>query len=361
MDRHVSHPRPRRCLAIAAAAAFNAVSALAGVWGLASGVLGLDAGLVSRLPWESPAFGAAALCLLVALPNGVLTLLALRGDRRTGPAAIGTGVLLVGWILVELAFIREFSFFHPLYAAIGLLLAWLGVRAIGAATGIAGTVLLGEVWDVLIDLPVFVTSPLYRRWHLRWGATDHEVACVLPGDDLLPDASYLSTRAITVDAPVEQVWPWLVQVGCLRAGFYSDDLLDNLGRPSERSIRSDLQELHLGQLVPMSPSATPATSFRVTSYDAPHRMLWTKPDSTWAWQLTPTDSGGTRLVTRLRASHPWRRPADGVLSLLLLELGDFAMMRRMLRGVRDRAESGAARQSGSPAPSDPSTREGQVP
>ncbi|MGA8245626.1 MAG: hypothetical protein WB797_01860, partial [Nocardioides sp.] len=77
----------------------------------------------------SPAVGAVALLLVVAVPNAVLTVLAWRGDRRTGSAAVATGLVLVGWIVVELAFIRELSFFHPLYAAIGLAMVWLGRRA----------------------------------------------------------------------------------------------------------------------------------------------------------------------------------------------------------------------------------------
>jgi hypothetical protein len=83
-----------------------------------------------------------------------------------------------------------------------------------------------------VNLPAFLTAPLYRRWHLRWGATPAEAAASLPGDALLPRAQYKSTRAITINAPPEAVWPWLVQVGCQRAGFYSNDLLDNLGHPS---------------------------------------------------------------------------------------------------------------------------------
>jgi hypothetical protein len=104
--------------------------------------------------------------------------------------------------------------------------------------------LLSQIGDVLHDLPAFLTAPLYRRWHLRWGATPSEVADVLPGDDLFPNAQYRSTRAITIDAPPEAVWPWLVQVGSNRAGFYSDDLLDNLGRPSADSLLPEHQ--HLG-------------------------------------------------------------------------------------------------------------------
>jgi hypothetical protein len=69
----------------------------------------------------------------------------------------------------------------------------------------------------------------------------------MPGDELLPDAQFRATRAITIDAPPRAVWPWLVQVGALRAGWYSSDLLDNLGHPSATTIVPDLQHLEVGQ------------------------------------------------------------------------------------------------------------------
>ena len=120
----------------------------------------------------------------------------------------------------------------------------------------AGRELPGEIWTVVQDLPLFLTAPLYRRWHLRWGATAAEVAAALPGDALVPRAQYGSTRAITIGAPRAEVWPWLVQVGCQRAGFYSDDLLDNRGRPSARDIEPQWQHLEVGQLIPMIPGGT---------------------------------------------------------------------------------------------------------
>ena len=162
----------------------------------------------------------------------------------------------------------------------------------------------------------------------------------LPGDERLPDAQYRSTRAITIEAPPEVVWPWLVQVGCLRAGFYSNDLLDNLGHPSAETIVPGLQDLQVGQWVPMSPSSTPSerTAFKVHSFEVNRWLLWAKPDSTWVWQLTATATNGTRLVTRIHAARDWRRhPLDALLGLVLMEFGDFAMLRRMLRGIKQRA------------------------
>jgi hypothetical protein len=202
-----------------------------------------------------------------------------------------------------------------------------------------GFELFHQIRTVVMDLPLFVTAPLYRPWHLRWGATPTEVTSELPGDDLLPRAQFRCTRAVTIDAPPEAVWPWLVQVGCLRGGFYSNDLLDNLGRPSPRTIVPELQNLEVGQWVPMSPTTpTVETAFRVEGFEVDRWLLWRKPDSTWVWQLTET-AQGTRLVTRVHAVYDWRKPAPAALGVVLMEFGDFAMMRRMLFGLKDRAET----------------------
>jgi hypothetical protein len=205
--------------------------------------------------------------------------------------------------------------------------------------------LLAQVSQVTGDLPLFLTAPLYRKWHLHWGATAAEARAPMPGDDLVPGAQYRSTRAITIAAPASQVWPWLVQVGCLRAGFYSNDLLDNLAHPSTTTIIGELQRLEIGQLIPMSPSdrAPERTAFMVHSYRVNEWLLWSKPESTWAWSLTATDDGGTRLVTRIRARYDWKHPSAGLTAVVLMEFGDFAMLRRMLRGIKARAEAGPIR------------------
>jgi hypothetical protein len=128
-------------------------------------------------------------------------------------------------------------------------------------------------------------------------------------------------------------------VGCLRAGWYSNDLLDNLTRPSAEEVIPELQELHVGQWVPMSPTPSDKTAFKVASFEPGRLLIWQQPVSTWVWTLEPTGDGGTRLVTRLRIRYEWRRPSEALLSLVLNEFGDFPMMRRMLLGVKARAES----------------------
>ena len=99
----------------------------------------------------------------------------------------------------------------------------------------------------LVALYVKVVWP----WGLRWGATDEEVAQPMPGDEVVAKADLTVTRAITIHAPPEDIWPWLVQIGSGRAGWYSYDRIDNAGVPSATEIIPELQHLEVGDLVPM--------------------------------------------------------------------------------------------------------------
>ncbi len=103
----------------------------------------------------------------------------------------------------------------------------------------------------------------------------------------------------------------------------------------------ELQHLERGQWVPMSPSNTPneRTAFRVRSFEVDEWLLLAKPDSTWFWQLTPVDNGATRLVSRIAARYDFGHPMAALAGMVLMEFGDFAMDRRMLRGIKRRAES----------------------
>ena len=161
----------------------------------------------------------------------------------------------------------------------------------------------------------------------------------MPGDDLVVHAKNACTRAVTIKAPPEIVWPWLIQVGCLRAGFYADDLLDNLGHPSAREILPEFQSLRVGQWVPMTPTPTATTAFTIAGFETNKWLLWEQPTSTWCWCLTEGPSGTTRLVTRIRKRYDWSEPFGAVVAVFLMEFGDFPMMRRMLLGIKERAES----------------------
>jgi hypothetical protein len=196
----------------------------------------------------------------------------------------------------------------------------------------------GQIRDALVDVPWYFISPFLRRSHVTWGATPAEVAATLPGDDLFPQAQYRTTRAITIGVPPEAVWPWLVQVGYRRAGWYAGDLLDNFARPSIRRIVPELQDIHVGQWLSMVPKPSERTAFRVDSFEAPSWLLWRTPNRSWSWRLSPLADGHTRLVTRLRTLYEWHRPLSPI-TVVLMECADYPMMRRMLRGIRARAES----------------------
>jgi len=179
---------------------------------------------------------------------------------------------------------------------------------------------------------------IWRPWELTWGATPDEVSRPLPGDDLVTRPTFNATRAISIDAPPEEIWPWLVQVGNKRAGWYSYDLLDNLGRSSARRIIPELQHLAPGDIVPMSPDGT--QGIQVYSLDRPNSMIWGTPgDTSWVWQLDARPDGA-RVITRIRSRIRWQ-PISIAYSVLM-EFGDFWMIRKMLLNLRDRAEGRSA-------------------
>ncbi len=191
---------------------------------------------------------------------------------------------------------------------------------------------------VLAILLAASTWFLYRPWALTWGSTDEEIARLMPGDEVLERPTFNATRAVTIEATPEEIWPWIVQIGYRRAGFYSYDLLDNDGIPSAERILPEYQTLKVGDLIPLSKSA----DVRVTELDPPRLMVLvfevegTWSDATWVWGLYPENASHTRLVTRLRAN------AKGVRSRIFLDLGEIIMMRKCMLGIKRRAESGQA-------------------
>lgn len=182
---------------------------------------------------------------------------------------------------------------------------------------------------------------IYRPWALTWGSTDEEIARLMPGDEVLEQPTFNATRAVTIEATPEEIWPWLVQIGYRRAGFYSYDRLDNDGIPSAERILPEYQTLKVGDLIPL----TKAANVRVTELEPPRIMVLifevegTWSNATWVWGLYPEDASHTRLVTRLRAD------AKGLRSRVFLDLGEIIMMRKCMLGIKRRAEQSGRNES----------------
>jgi len=201
------------------------------------------------------------------------------------------------------------------------------MRLLGALIGLAAGVL---------GAAIVLTA--YRRWvqpwQHRWGATDEEVWAAMPGDELVPAAAS-TTRAITIAAAPEDVWPWLVQLGYGRAGWYSYDWIDNDGRASADHVVPELQDLQIGDQILMGPGMGPAVRAM-----EPNRYLVAgdREGGSWCLALNPA-AGGTRLVSRWRVRWPLT-PAT-VFWVLLSDPGAFVMERRMLKGIKARVEGAA--------------------
>jgi hypothetical protein len=175
---------------------------------------------------------------------------------------------------------------------------------------------------------------------LRWGATAEEVARSIPGDDLVPSPSFCATRAITIHGRPEDVWPWLVQIGYGRAGFYGYDLIENLGSStgvrSAGSILPELQHPKTGDVLPISAVA----SLVFGSIQPDRYLVWrgaaTPIDSSFVWALYPIDASHTRLISRIRLRYHWR---DRGLALdLFTEFADHVAVPKILEGLKGRVE-----------------------
>jgi len=202
---------------------------------------------------------------------------------------------------------------------------------------------------VMVTLAVLYWFPM-RRWMSRWGATPSDLARVMAGDSLLDEPTYLGTLAVGVDAPPEDVWPWLVQIGYQRGGLYSYDSLDRLfgylDRPSATRILPEYQHLAVGDKIPLGrgPSWPVAViePGRALVLDMRHMGGF---DWVWQFGLYAVDGKRTRLVSRssVRTQSVWAR-----LFTYVIEPAGFLMTRRMLLGIKQRAEGLTSTRGGDP-------------
>jgi hypothetical protein len=188
----------------------------------------------------------------------------------------------------------------------------------------------------------------------RWGATDEEAGRPLPGDGVVPGRTYVATRAITIDAPPEDVWPWIVQMGSGRGGWYALDRLDNGGVPSAEEVIPGLQDLQVGDLIPMGVGKEVGP--RVLEMEPARRMLWATDDEfTWEWVLEPRGDGGTRLVSRIREQYP-PLLSRKMPYAIVASTGDVVMNWTQLKRIKRRAERLALGRTGALAPKTTTSR-----
>lgn len=208
-----------------------------------------------------------------------------------------------------------------------------------------------------------------KPWHERWGATGEEVALGLPGDELVAEPADQVTRAVTIDAPREDVWPWIVQLGADRGGFYTYDRLENLfglGIHSADDVVDDWQDLGVGDVVHADRARTggwyvvdlrpnEVLVLQVGDLDAgrplrrDEKLRW---EFQWTFALRDTATGSTRLLVRERVAF------DSTLTRILMApvgLVSFVMSRGMLLGIKSRVEARRRRTERSGVPPSGST------
>jgi hypothetical protein len=198
-------------------------------------------------------------------------------------------------------------------------------RAIGAALVTAGAV--AAAYPLML-----------RKWCLNWGATPLEVSRAIPGDELNASPDTVSTRAITIDAPPSAIWPWLVQMGSGRGGAYTYDWIENLfglNMHSADEILPEYQHPQVGDVLPVGPNG-PGLRLEIMVPD--EVLAFRSEDGNWVWQfaLYPLRDR-TRLVSRNRiTTHTLDVPER--LAYVLMEPGSLVMERKMLLGIKQRAE-----------------------
>jgi hypothetical protein len=182
-----------------------------------------------------------------------------------------------------------------------------------------------------------------RDWHMHWGATPEEVNGWLAGDELMPHADIVATRAVEIAAPPEAVWPWLVQMGPGRGGAYTYAWIERrLGidiRPVHRIV-PELQQLTVGDEIGM-----PDYTMRIERLDRERAMVIRSSNGAWVWSFELHMAGGhTRLISRNRFDRSRLSRGDR-LAYPIVEPGSWVMERKMLLTIKRLAEALAANRS----------------
>ena len=189
-----------------------------------------------------------------------------------------------------------------------------------------------------------LTYPRWRPWCLTWGATDAEAALALPGDELLAEPDLVTTRAIGIGVPPSTVWPWIVQMGPGRAGAYTYDWIENLAgldMHSADEILPQFQDIRVGDAWTLG---LKGPRLEVARLDPDAALVLRSDDGNWVWAFVLIPDGrGTRLLSRNRISQPGASATTRALFSYLMEPGSLVMERKMLLGIKQRAERGPGR------------------
>lgn len=194
------------------------------------------------------------------------------------------------------------------------------MRRILIVTGVAAAIIL-------------LYAAVVRPYHMHWGATPAEQAMALPGDSFILPNSAPSTRAITIHAPVASVWPWLVQLGQGRGGFYSHDWLENLFAANMRNVDTivpGLQQIAVGDKISLQEGGIALDVVLVE----PERALVLRG---WGMYLEPVTDDTTRLIVRY-ADFSVDSPLAAFYYHGILEPAHFIMEAGMMLGIKQRAE-----------------------
>jgi hypothetical protein len=185
-----------------------------------------------------------------------------------------------------------------------------------------------------------MTYQFWRPWCLRrWGATAEEATKTLPGDDLLVEPDLASTRAISINAPTDAVWPWLAQMGSGRGGVYTYDWIENLLGLQMHSVDVVLpqfQEIKVGDAQWLGKNGP---VLRVAVADAERALVFRSDDGDWVWAFCLFGDGTeTRLISRNRIATPHASWPSRAFTRYVMEPGSLVMERKMLIGIKQRAE-----------------------
>ena len=175
---------------------------------------------------------------------------------------------------------------------------------------------------------------------LSWGATSEDVERTMPGDDLLADPDLISTRAIKIDAPPSAIWPWLVQMGSGKGGVYTYDWIENLFGLHMHSVDEILPQFQNRKVGDVEQLGSKGPRLRVAVLDAEEAMVLKSEDGNWVWAfgLYPGGDASTTLASRNRIAIPGASVFRRAIATFILEPGSLIMERKMLLGIKRRAE-----------------------